>query len=164
MTATARPTGRPARAPLALPPLLLALAPLALAPAALAGDEQALAAAIRRAQQRGGSANQICAMAAAAAAPGRDRRFLEWLAGVRSLTCGAEAEAAAAAPATRLNGRRISLCSHGAPCHNALVAALRGRSTGTAAWAATPYGRIPVTVPAAAAPAAAPSGNDADAR
>lgn len=130
------------------------------------GREQQLAAAIRRAQQRGASDARLCAMAEQAAAPGRDPRFLQWLAGVRALTCGGAAAPAGAAGATagapassgaatvRLNGRSIALCSHGAPCHSALLAALRGRSPGPPAWIANPYGRIPLAV---SAPAASPA-------
>lgn len=128
------------------------------------GREQLLAATIRRAQQRGASDARLCAMAAQAAAPGRDPRFLQWLAGVRALTCGGAATAGATAGATassgaaavRLNGRSIAFCSHGALCHSALLAALRGRSPGPPAWIANPYGRIPLAVaPPATSPASA---------
>lgn len=140
----------------ALLPCLALPAPLLAAPA-WAGKEQLQAAAIRRAQQRGVSDARLCTMAGKAAAPGLDPLFLQWLAGVRSLTCGGAGAAGAAtgsnAALPRLNGRSIALCSHGAPCHSALLAALRGRSPGPAAWLVNPYGRIPLAV---AAPAADP--------
>lgn len=137
---------------LALPGPLLPAPLLAATPQAAgqrAGGEQLLAATIRRAQQRGASDARLCAMAAQAAAPGRDPRFLQWLAGVRALTCAgtaAVAEAPAGAATVRLNGRSIALCSHGAPCHSALLAALRGRSPAPPAWIANPFGRIPLAV------------------
>ena len=152
---------------LALPGPLLPAPLLAATPQAAgqrAGGEQLLAATIRRAQQRGASDARLCAMAAQAAAPGRDPRFLQWLAGVRALTCGGAATAGATAGATassgaaavRLNGRSIAFCSHGALCHSALLAALRGRSPGPPAWIANPYGRIPLAVaPPATSPASA---------
>lgn len=139
--------------------LLAALLPCLALPAPLpaaqerAGKEQLQASAIRRAQQRGASDARLCAMAGKAATPGLDPLFLQWLAGVRSLTCGSAGAAGSAtgsssAALPRLNGRSIALCSHGAPCHSALLAALRGRSPGPAAWLVNPYGRIPLAVAA----------------
>jgi hypothetical protein len=163
-------TGLALPAPL-LPAPLLAASPQAAKERATGerpGREQLLAAAIRRAQQRGASDARLCAMAAQAAAPGRDPRFLQWLAGVQALTCGATASSGSApansgAATVRLNGRRIALCSHGGPCHSALLAALRGRSPGPPAWIANPYGRIPLAVaPPAASPAS--TGENADER